>query len=133
VALGRYSVRDREGAFGLTDVDSIEKSFHRAMADLYETAKREIGYNATRFMQMVAEIGGLATAKRLLQSDQVSDGFTTLWEHQRLDLSVEAHVLQAEFASLFDEDDLETARTRLADYGYRPQARPDEQDSRSDL
>lgn len=89
------------------------------MVEIYETAKREVGYNATRFMQMVADIGGVATARLLLQSEQVSDGFTALWEHRRLDLSVEARVLRDEFASLFDDCELETARRRLADYGYQ--------------
>lgn len=47
------------------------------MARIYETAKREIGYTATRFMQMVAEHGGLEAARQLLRASNVSDGFTT--------------------------------------------------------
>jgi len=39
-------------------------------------------------------LGGLATAKQLLWSETPSDGFTTLWAHHRLDLTVEAHVLE---------------------------------------
>ena len=62
------------------------------MTVIYETAKRELGYNATRFLQMISEHGGLATARQLLWSDKPSDGFTTLWSHHRLDLTVEAHV-----------------------------------------
>jgi hypothetical protein len=41
--------------------------------------------DATRFLQMISEQGGLATARQLLWSDTPSDGFTTLWEHHRLD------------------------------------------------
>jgi len=75
------------------------------MVTIYETAKRELGYNATRFLQMLSEQGGLATAKQLLWSDKPSDGFTTLWEHHRLELTVEAHVLHDEFGSLFTDED----------------------------
>jgi len=99
-------------------VDEIERRFHRAMVLIYETAKRELGYNATRFLQMVSEQGGLATARQLLWSDVPSEGFTTLWERGRLDLTVEAHVLHSEFASLFTDKDREQARARLEAYGW---------------
>lgn len=101
-------------------VNEIERSFHRAMIGIYETAKRELGYNATRFLQMVSEQGGLAAARQLLWSDTPFDGFTTLWEHRRLDLTVEDHVLHAEFASLFSDADREQALARLKKYGWRP-------------
>jgi uncharacterized LabA/DUF88 family protein len=100
-------------------VSQAERKFHQAMVQIYETAKRELGYNATRFLQMVSQDGGLATAKRLLWSDTPSDGFTTLWEHRRLDLTVEAHVLRDEFAALFTDDDRQRARERLEQYGWK--------------
>ena len=103
-------------------VDEVERRFHRAMVGIYETAKRELGYNATRFLQMVSEQGGLVTARQLLWSDAPSDGFTTLWEHHRLDLSVEDHVLRTEFASLFSNADREQALVRLEAYGWQPRA-----------
>ena len=107
---------------GNAAVDEVERRFHRAMIAIYETSKRELGYNATRFLQMVSEQGGLVTARQLLWSDTPSDGFTTLWEHHRLDLTVEDHVLQTEFASLFSDADRLQARTRLDEYGWRPRA-----------
>lgn len=65
----------------------LEQAFHAAMVNIYHTAMNELGYVATRFIQMVGEQGGVGAARRLLASDQVSDGFVTLWEHRRLDLS----------------------------------------------
>ena len=101
-------------------MDEVERRFHRAMISIYETAKRELGYNATRFLQMLSEQGGLVTARQLLWSDTPSDGFTTLWERHRLDLTVEDHVVRAEFAPLFTDADREQALTRLQAYGWRP-------------
>ena len=101
-------------------MDEVERRFHRAMISIYETAKRELGYTATRFLQMLSEQGGLVTARQLLWSDTPSDGFTTLWERHRLDLTVEDHVLRTEFASLFTDADREQALTRLRAYGWRP-------------
>ena len=90
------------------------------MVGIYQTSKRELGYNATRFLQMIMDQGGLAAARQLLWSDTPSDGFTTLWEHRRLDLSVEALVLLKEFAPLFSSDDHAQARARLQSYGWHP-------------
>ncbi|MGC8474018.1 MAG: hypothetical protein ACP5PW_06380, partial [Candidatus Dormibacteria bacterium] len=50
--------------------------------------KREIGYNPTYFNRMVADHGPVDASRRLILADGVSDGFTTLWEHQLLDMTV---------------------------------------------
>jgi hypothetical protein len=92
------------------------------MLDVYRRAKREAGYNAAYFLQMVEEVGGLEAARRLLRTGSVSSGFSALWEKGRLDLSVEAVVLRDRFAGLFTDDELDIARNRLAEYGYRPSA-----------
>jgi hypothetical protein len=60
-------------------MDDLERQFNRAMVSIYETAKRDLGYNATRFVQMISEQGGLTTARQLLWSSAPSEGFTTLW------------------------------------------------------
>jgi hypothetical protein len=83
---------------------SDEQAFHLAMISIYNRAKRDLGYNASRFLQML-DLGGLAAARQLLHAPTVSDGFTTLWERHRLDLTVEAHVLKPEFQHLFTEDE----------------------------
>ena len=96
----------------------LERRFHKAMVNVYQTAKAELGYSPTRFIQMVSEQGGLQAARSLLASSSVSDGFLTLWEHRRLDLTVEAHVLNRESSELFSPDELEVARNRLSQYGW---------------
>ncbi|MEV1246428.1 hypothetical protein [Nonomuraea sp. NPDC049750] len=106
-------------------MDELERQFHRAMVGIYETAKRELGYNATRFLQMLSERGGVETAKYLLWADAPSDGFTTLWTHGRLDLTVEAHVLLVEYESLFFDEDRRRASQRLESYGWPENRRYD--------
>jgi hypothetical protein len=99
------------------DRQRLELKFHGAMRDVYVNAKR-LGYNATRFLGMLGEHGGLETARILIHADDVSDGYTALWELGRLDLSVEAQALRPEFAALFSDEELEIARSRLADYRF---------------
>ena len=97
----------------------LEGEFHDAMLAIYLTAKREAGYNATRFLAMLNDHGGVKTARLLLDVPTVSDGYTALWERQRLDLTVEAVILDNErFHSLFSKEQLKTCQVRLNQYGY---------------
>ena len=88
------------------------------MINIYMTAKKECGYNANRFLQMISAKGGLATAKQLIMKSGGTDGFATLWEHGRLDLSVEAHVVNPKYRDLFTDAERELCRNRLKEYGY---------------
>ena len=97
---------------------TLEKRFEQDMIDIYTTAKKECGYNASRFLQMLGAKGGLAAAKQLISKPGGTDGFTTLWEHGRLDLSVEAHILKPEYAELFTEEERRMCRERLKQFGY---------------
>ncbi len=88
------------------------------MLRIYKDAKSLAGYNATRFLSMVSENGGLSTARTLLHASSVSEGYTALWERGHLELTVEAEMLDPKWHSLFTADDREIARKRLLEYGY---------------
>lgn len=94
------------------------RELEAAMKEVYVRAKSEAGYDATAYLGMLSEHGGLETAHRLLASSAVSDGFVALWERHRMDLAVENVVLQPEFASLFTDEEREIARARLQEYGF---------------
>ena len=96
----------------------IQLEFDVAMMDIYHRAKYEAGYNATRYLQMLQEYGGIETAKILLHTTHVSDGYTALWERERLDLTVEALILQKKWHSLFSDQEREIAQKRLKQYNY---------------
>lgn len=99
---------------------NLESAFHKEMLDVYERAKAECSFVATRFLQMVVEMGGLAAAKRLLASDGLSDGLTRLWQEKRLDISMEARILRNPWRQLFTNEELEIALRRLTELGYTP-------------
>lgn len=88
------------------------------MKDVYVRARDEAGYNATAYLRMLSQHGGLETARRLLASSSVSDGFVALWERGRLDLTVENVILKPEFAGLFSDANRDLAHARLEEYGY---------------
>jgi hypothetical protein len=95
-----------------------ERQFHEAMLVIYRRAKAEAGYNAARFLGMVVERGGLETARYLLNAATISEGYAALWERKRLDLTVEAMILQPEWHGLFSDGERRTAMSRLREYGY---------------
>ena len=96
----------------------LETGFYRAMVNIYQEAKRACNYNATYFLRMITDHGGLEAAKRLLATETVSDGFGTLQLCGRLDLSVEAHVIKPEFQPLFTAEEIAVAKQRLREVNY---------------
>jgi hypothetical protein len=53
-------------------MSKIERRWNRVMVSIYDTAKRELGYNASRFIQMVSERGGVSDARQLVWSESPS-------------------------------------------------------------
>ena len=94
------------------------QEFDLAMFEIYRRALDECNYQATYFLQMLQKEGGMATALRLIRAPNPSEGFTALWEKNRLDLSVEALVQQKPWRSLFSESDIRAAAKRLRSYGF---------------
>lgn len=93
-------------------------------------AKRDLGYHAKEFIKMLDADGGYATVSRLIADKNPSSGFVKLFEHGRLDLSVEALVLETEWRRFFEEPVLQRAEARLK--GSRYILQPLEAPSRTD-
>jgi hypothetical protein len=105
-------------AAGAKDLERRRLAFHEAMVDLYRRAKAEAKYNATYFLGMISDIGGYETARYLIGTDRPSDGYVALYDRGRLDLTVEAVILLADWSELFTDGERAAARTRLLAYGF---------------
>ncbi|APO70126.1 hypothetical protein IE4872_PC00095 (plasmid) [Rhizobium gallicum] len=98
----------------------LERQFDGAMMAIYQRAKTEAKYNANVFLGMLSDRGGLATARYLINSASASEGYTNLWERNRLDLTVEALVLEnGKWHPLFTAEELAKAKARLIAYNYK--------------
>ncbi|MCX5045262.1 DUF262 domain-containing protein [Aldersonia sp. NBC_00410] len=98
---------------------ALESEFSQRMRAVYDRGRAEAGYNATYFLGMLSQYGPKETAHRLLASRRLSDGFSELWERGRLDLTVEAVVLDSRFSELFSANEIAVAQRRLEQFGYK--------------
>jgi hypothetical protein len=96
---------------------SLEAEFTQALEGTVEAAKAR-NYIPTYFMQMLGELGGVETAKRLLAKSEPQTGLYELWRLGLLKDSMEAVVLQDKFRSLFTPEEIAEARRRLEELGY---------------
>jgi hypothetical protein len=98
-----------------SELDKVERDFHDQMLNICRREKEEAGRSPKVFEDMLAKLGGLHTAKKLLKRRQLAHiGFQALKHRRRADLTVEYLVLQVPWSSLFTEEELATARKRLA-------------------
>jgi hypothetical protein len=94
-------------------MDDFDKKVQSAIKEMIR-----IGYKPTIFMTMVFENGSVEAVKRLLHSRTLPDGFTTLFEKGRLDLSMENIVYSENWGNLFTEEEISIAKKRLLEYKY---------------
>ena len=95
------------------------EAFDEEMLNIYQRALTDAGYNASRFHQMLHDHRGLETARILLHSTTVSEGYKALWQRGRLDLTVEAVIYDnPKWHSLFTDEDLAICKRRLEEYQY---------------
>ena len=97
--------------------EELENDFTKALEGTIKAAKNA-GYNPSHFSQMLAEFGGVETAKRLLASSKAQEGLNKLWELNLLPESMEAIVIQEKYQPIFTEEERAEARKRLKDRGF---------------
>ena len=98
---------------------NVKRNFELDMHNIYRRARIEANYNATRYLQMLDNHGGLETAHILINAPQVSEGYSALWERGRLDLTVEALIWDnPEYHQLFTKEEMQKIKERLLSYKY---------------
>jgi hypothetical protein len=103
------------------DLAELGKKFSAQVTSLTEKARNEAKYNSARHASMLSNHGGLETARILLRAETPGEFFKSLWQRKRLDLSVEALVIEnPAFHPLFTESEIATARSRLRQCNYSP-------------
>ncbi len=99
----------------------LADEFHGAMYKLHDRACSETGYAHPALQRMLENLGGLKTAKKLINAQNVSKGFTALRARNKLHLTTEAMIIDNErWHPLFSNAELAICRERLIEHDYRP-------------
>lgn len=118
VAAPRSSRDDTEQAAENAAESEDTDAFDHAVLHLVDRCRTELRYNPRSFRVMISQYGALGAVRRILNAPAISDGFVTLWERNRLDLTAESLVVRQRYEHLFTEQEREVARSRLAEFGY---------------
>lgn len=92
----------------------MESKFIAAWAASREKAQK-LGVR----MRPVEPDTAMKSARYALSGNRISDGFNILAAKGRLDLSLEALVVDKRFTGLFSDEEANNALMRLLDAGYR--------------
>ncbi|MEA4920104.1 MAG: hypothetical protein VB078_04205 [Clostridiaceae bacterium] len=96
----------------------LSQSFTQELIESYEISKKELGYYPSRFVQMLSQKGGVETARAIIAKGDVSEGFEKLSASSRLDLSMEAAVIDPKYSVLFTDDEVNHCFALLCECGY---------------
>lgn len=96
----------------------IELDFENEMRYLIKESIR-IGYTPSYLIQMLNENRAVNVAKKLIMKDGGTSGFEKMWEKKRLDLTIEAIVIQPKYKELFTKEEIEESNNRLKKYGFK--------------
>ncbi|NCC15643.1 MAG: hypothetical protein EOM28_04755 [Clostridia bacterium] len=96
----------------------LEKKFSDEWMKKAEQAQEMENYNAARLLNNIQEHGGVSVARRALERNGCSENFELLKKNNRLDLSLEALLTKAEYATLFEDDEVNACLTSLCECGY---------------
>ncbi|MBI3903817.1 MAG: hypothetical protein HY306_12895 [Nitrosomonadales bacterium] len=95
------------------NMKQLEAEFSDRLHDSIRQAQG-LGYNPSRFEQMLATLGALKLAKKLVLSGDLQYGLKEMIKLDRKDLTLESIMLEPKFKSLFSAGELEAASWRLS-------------------
>ncbi len=100
--------------------EQIKQSFHNEMVLIYKRITKELKYKSPRLIDLINKNGGYEAAIKYLVTESSVQDFAVLWENERLDLSVEALIINEKYRDIFDESIVEMCDKKLKEYSYAP-------------
>lgn len=97
---------------------ALEKKLQVEVLKNCELAEKQCGCQMTRFIQTIERFGIVKTAQEILRKRRTSDCFNKLAEAGRLELTMEATIVKAEYAELFTDDQVNDCYELLCEHGY---------------
>jgi|GEM_PF-3437751 hypothetical protein len=99
-------------------IEAKKIRFSEAISTLYKRTQIECNHRQTFLKDLIDSMGGYLAAKRILGNKKYLIGIASLKPLNRLDLSVEALVVDPQWEDIFTRRQLEVANQRLVQFGY---------------
>lgn len=99
-------------------MDALERQFEQDLIRSAEQQRLACGWNPVRFLQKVSKDGAVKTAKRLAVQGRPSEALERLAQQGQLGVSFEALIVQARYAPLFTDEEVNACFDTLCRYGY---------------
>lgn len=96
----------------------LEQEFLAQVTKNANEAKLVCGWNPEHFLNILQKRGAVRCVQEQVRRGGVSEGFESLAQKGRLDLSLEAAVTSAKFADLFDDEAVNYCLELLCEQGY---------------
>lgn len=97
---------------------SLENVFEKELIKKCEIAEKECGCTQKRLLLTIKKFGGVRTVQEILRKGRVSEGFDKLQKANRLDLTMEATIVESKYSELFTDDEVNSCHELLCEYGY---------------
>ena len=95
----------------------MEAEFGKALAERQAEAEK-LGITDKRLAANCEKYGSVSAVKEVLHRKEASDTFPQLTEAGRVDLTVEALVVEGRFGALFDDEEVNKCLDNLCAVGY---------------
>jgi hypothetical protein len=103
---------------GVTTMDDLKRELRERYISTYNECKK-FGYSPRVFLDMIVSNEDIVeVTRRLIYKEGGTTGFTTLYNKNKMDLSVERIILEPRYKELFTAEDLRAAYNRLKEYNY---------------
>lgn len=99
-------------------MQNLEQEFEMELLHRCEQAKTAQLCNPDRLCRQIQKYGGVRTVQELIRTGKVSDTFDPLQRGNRLDLTVEAAVVESKYADLFTDAEFNACFMLLCEYGF---------------
>ena len=96
----------------------LEQAFETDLLRRCEQAKSAKLCNPDRLCQQIQKYGGIRTVQELIRKGKASDTFDSLQRNNRLDLTVEALVVDNKYSDLFTDAEVNACFMLLCEYGF---------------
>lgn len=97
---------------------TLEKKLQEEVIKKCKIAEEECGCKMTRLLNTIEKFGIVRTAQEIIRKRRTSDCFNILVEAGRLELSMEAILVQGKYAELFTDEEVNSCYELLCENGY---------------